>query len=238
MEAFLFAAPIVLVASALQSCTGFGFSLMATPLLLLLFEPRTAIQLNIILSLVVSAALLPHIRAAVDRPMLRRLIASSLLGIPLGAALFAWLDPGLLKLAVGIVVLAVTGLIAARFTFTASRTGDGIAGLAAGTLTASLGIPGPALLVYFAGTALDKARVRATTLGFFLFVYAGALVAQVALASSERTIWLGALALAPIVWLGTVAGQRLFEAIDQRVFAIMINAILAGTGLYLLLASL
>lgn len=237
MEVLLFAAPIVLIASVLQSCTGFGFSIMATPLLLLVYEPRTAIQLNVILSLVLSVAMLPSIRAAIDRPMLRRLIPSSLLGIPLGGVLFSYLEPNILRLAVGVVVLIVTGLLAVRFTVSPSRIGERLAGLFAGAFTASLGMPGPPLLVYFAGAALDKALVRATTLAFFLFVYAGALIGQIALASTDRTIWLGALALAPAVAIGALAGQRLYHLINQRLFTIIINLILAATGVYLLLAS-
>ncbi|MGW6608798.1 TSUP family transporter, partial [Peribacillus butanolivorans] len=49
---------IVLVASILQSSTGFGFSIMATPFLLMLFQPQEAIQINIILSLVISKSLI------------------------------------------------------------------------------------------------------------------------------------------------------------------------------------
>ncbi len=42
---------IILVASVLQTSTGFGFSILATPFLLLLFKPIEAIQINLILSL-------------------------------------------------------------------------------------------------------------------------------------------------------------------------------------------
>src|SRR5690625_6271974 len=49
---------IILLASILQTSTGFGFSIMATPFLLLMFEAREAIQINLILSLVISCALI------------------------------------------------------------------------------------------------------------------------------------------------------------------------------------
>ncbi len=53
---------IILVASLLQTSTGFGFSILATPFLLLLFEPAEAIQINLILSLVISLALITKIK--------------------------------------------------------------------------------------------------------------------------------------------------------------------------------
>ena len=44
---------ISLVASILKISTGFGFLILATPFLLLLFEPMVAIQINLIVSLTV-----------------------------------------------------------------------------------------------------------------------------------------------------------------------------------------
>jgi len=60
MTAFIFVT-IILLASILQTSTGFGFSIMATPFLLMIFEPREAIQINLILSLVISTALIAKI---------------------------------------------------------------------------------------------------------------------------------------------------------------------------------
>lgn len=53
---------IILAASILQTSTGFGFSIMATPFLLLLFLPQEAIQINILLSLLISISLIWKIR--------------------------------------------------------------------------------------------------------------------------------------------------------------------------------
>ena len=42
---------IILIAAILQTSTGFGFSIFATPFLLLLFTPNEAIQINLIFDL-------------------------------------------------------------------------------------------------------------------------------------------------------------------------------------------
>ena len=47
MEMVLFLI-IILFATVLQTSTGFGFSTLATPLLLFLFGPAEAIQINLI----------------------------------------------------------------------------------------------------------------------------------------------------------------------------------------------
>ena len=62
---------IILVASILQTSTGFGFSILATPFLLLLFKPTEAIQINLILSLFISVALLTKIKEDIDYGILK-----------------------------------------------------------------------------------------------------------------------------------------------------------------------
>ncbi len=66
MDSLLVFIVIILIASILQTSTGFGFSIMATPFLLFLFEPREAIQINLALSLVISAVLIRKISQDVD----------------------------------------------------------------------------------------------------------------------------------------------------------------------------
>ncbi|OON72383.1 hypothetical protein BU230_11120, partial [Klebsiella pneumoniae] len=75
---------IILVASILQTSTGFGFSIMATPFLLMLFLPQEAIQINIILSLIISISLIWKIRMDIDFILLKRLIFGSIVGVPFG----------------------------------------------------------------------------------------------------------------------------------------------------------
>src|SRR5690625_7919567 len=72
---------IVLVASLLQTSTGYGFSIIGTPFLLLIYPAHTAIQINIILSICLSAFMIFKIRKEVDHSLLVRLIKGSILGL-------------------------------------------------------------------------------------------------------------------------------------------------------------
>lgn len=87
VDIILFAV-IIFVASILQTSTGFGFSILATPFLLLLFRPAEAIQINLILSLVISAALIAKIRKDIDYGILKRLVIGSAAGLTLGIVVF------------------------------------------------------------------------------------------------------------------------------------------------------
>lgn len=230
---------IVGIASVLQASTGFGFSIMATPFLLLLFAPREAIQINIIISLVISLAFIWKIRSEIDRVLLNRLLLGSIIGVPFGVLLFVNLrNIDLFKLGISIILLLLTLLLICKMKLTRTRNRDWLAGGISGLLTTSIGMPGPPLLLYFAGTGTDKAALRATTLAFYLFIYAVSLLTQILFAGTSLEIWKSSLYALPVVAMGLFLGQLLFRWISQKLFRWMTYAILLFTGGYLLVESL
>ena len=226
---------IILIASILQTSTGFGFSILATPFLLLIFDPAQAIQINIILSLFISIALFMKIRQDIDRLILRRLVLGSLVGLPIGLAIFLVIDMDQLKLGIGLLILALTILLLLRFRIQRSTSRDLLAGGISGALTTNIGMPGPPLLLYFSGTDTGKAKLRGTTLAFYLFAYIVSLVMQVVFAGTDRTIWISSGLALPLVLIGMYLGQLLFHRISQRAFQIFTYVILFFTGAYLII---
>ncbi|WP_210471399.1 sulfite exporter TauE/SafE family protein [Sporosarcina sp. 6E9] len=224
---------IILFASILQTSTGFGFSIMATPFLLLIFEPKEAIQINFVLSLVISAALIRKIRADVDMGILKRFMIGSLPGLPIGILIFLFAETRNLKVGIGVVILALTFLLMLNFHLKTTKRRDFFVGGLSGLLTTGIGMPGPPLLLYFSGTGTPKAQLRATTLAFYLFIYSISLVVQVLFAGSNKTVWISSGMGLPLVVLGLYFGQRLFHRINQKYFRIFTYLILLFTGVYL-----
>ncbi|MFF2889370.1 sulfite exporter TauE/SafE family protein [Paenibacillus sp. NPDC057967] len=229
---------IILAASILQTSTGFGFSIMATPFLLLLFQPQEAIQINIILSLVISVSLIVKIRRDIDFMLLKRFTAGSIAGVPFGLLILLSVDINTFTLGVSILLLALTALLIFRFKVKATRQRDYIVGGISGLLTTSIGMPGPPLLLYFTGTDAEKGKIRATTLAFYLFIYFVSLLTQIIFAGTSERTWTWSLYAIPIVFLGLLIGQILFKKLNQRIFRIITYILLSGTGLFLLVDSL
>src|SRR5699024_4482398 len=152
----------------LQTSTGFGFSIMATPFLLLMFEVREAIQINLILSLIISCALILKIKKYVDTGILKRFITGSLLGLPIGFSVFLMMDMTWLKLVVSILILVSTVLLIIHFPIKQTTRRDFSIVELSGAFTPSIGMPGPPLLLYFSGTNTTKENLRDTTLAFYL----------------------------------------------------------------------
>lgn len=233
MSLFIFIL-IILCASILQTSTGFGFSIMATPFLLLLFDPREAIQLNLILSLFISSMLIVNIRRDVNWGVFKRFVIGGLFGLPIGITIFLLLDMTLLKLGVSLLIIGLTILLIMNWRTNQTIQRDFLVGGLSGLLTTSIGMPGPPLLLYFSGTNTKKATLRATTLAFYLFIYSASLMFQVLFAGTSTEIWLSSLKALPIVLVGLMVGQLLYKRISQKMFQILTYILLFISGGYLL----
>ncbi|PEJ66523.1 sulfite exporter TauE/SafE family protein [Bacillus toyonensis] len=238
MEITLIFICIILVASVLQASTGFGFSIMATPFLLMLFLPQETIQINIILSLIISISLIWKIRMDVDFILLKRFIFGSIAGVPFGILIFISVNINSFKLTISILLLLLTLLQICNVKVRSTPFRDFVVGGLSGLLTTSIGMPGPPLLLYFTGTATEKEKLRATTLAFYLFIYFICLLTQILFTGTDITIWKSSFYAIPIVFLGLFIGQIIFKWLNQQVFKIFTYILLSCTGIYLLIDSL
>lgn len=226
---------IILVASILQTSTGFGFSIFATPFLLFLFSPNEAIQINLILSFLISLTLFTKIKQDVDTITVRRFIIGSSMGVFIGIIIFLFLNVIQLKIIIGIIILILTCLLILKFRIRPSARKDSYVGFISGALTTGIGMPGPPLLLYFSGTDTTKAVLRATTLAFYLYIYVISFFVQFIFASSSWVVLQASSAAIPLVFIGMFIGQHLFHWLNQRVFQWVTYGLLLFTALYLLL---
>lgn len=225
---------IILIASILQTSTGFGFSILATPFLLLLFDVREAVQINLLLSLVISSVLIYKIKQDVDWNIFKRFAAGSIIGLPVGIGIFLWADMTYLKLTVSILIIVLTILLILHYRIRQTVNRDYAIGALSGAFTTSIGMPGPPLLLYFSGTGTSKETLRATTLAFYLIVYVASFIVQISFAGTSTIMWKYSLYALPVVFVGLVLGQWMFPKINQHSFRLLTYALLLFTGVYLL----
>lgn len=225
---------IILIASILQTSTGFGFSIMATPFLLLLFDAREAIQMNLILSLVISCALILKIKKDIDWGIVKRYMIGSLVGLPAGILTFRLINMSHLKIVIGLLIIILTILLMVNFRITQTGKRDFLVGGLSGMLTTSIGMPGPPLLLYFSGTNTSKETLRSTTLAFYLFIYFVSLILQIIFAGTSKEIWVTSVQALPVVVIGLFVGQLIFKWISQRMFRYVTYILLFISGSYLL----
>jgi uncharacterized protein len=214
----LIAAAAVAAGAALQSATGFGFSVVAAPLVFAVVEPEEAVGLMIVLGTLVNLlTLLTEGRR--PQPVVREcvvILAFALPGAVAGVALLRALDPVALQVAVSIGVVTT---LAARHLSAGRRTpawAGPIAGLVAGGLSTSTTTAGPPMLVYLLGRGLTPAQLRDSLPVCFLGLTAVSVIALVATGTSQAVPdALLTAVLIPVVAAGHLAGRPLFVALER-----------------------
>jgi uncharacterized protein len=165
LDALLVAA--VLVGMAVQGALGFGFAFFVAPAAFAAFDPEQAVTLVLLLAIAINSLVLFGERRAtrVARPEVAIVIAAALPGMVLGAWLLSRADHELLQLLVGVVVLA--GAAVQAFGRAHEATSEGsrrlteiAGGVAAGALTTSVSVNGPALVLTFTRLGLRGGRLR------------------------------------------------------------------------------
>jgi uncharacterized membrane protein YfcA len=229
----------VAAGAALQSATGFGFALVAAPLLFAALGPAEAVGLMLILGLEANVLTLATERRR-PRPLKRHaalLLAWGIPGALAGVAVLRALDPVALQIAL---TLGVAATLLARRIKTAPSHRPPVwaapaAGFSAGAFTTSTSINGPPLLVYLLGRGADPGQLRDTiTVCFLGFNGVGALALLVTGTTAAAPDPAVIAALVPVVAIGHLAGRPAFARLarggryEPVLTAVLIVSVLAG----------
>jgi uncharacterized membrane protein YfcA len=230
----------VLLASFLGGVTGFGYSLVATPLLLLLGFPLPfVVTVNLALAFVTRIPVAYRFRSDLCAPRVAGLIAGSIPGLWLGVAVLEAVQESTIKLCAGLVVMAAALLLWRAESAPPPRQVPGApvaAGVAGGFLGAATSLNGvaPVLLL-----ARDRAGPRSfmadlalyfvvsNAIGLLVLLLGGALEPDAL--SPAFLVWLPGSLLGN--WAGTLVGPRLPAAGFRRATLAIVFAAGAVTAL-------
>ena len=104
---------VVFLTAIMRGYTGFGFALVAVPLLALIADPVTAVPMVLLLEVVGSLQLLPGLWRSAHLRSVMLLVAGALLATPIGLYGLAAIPADVMRLIIGLVVLAPTCALAA-----------------------------------------------------------------------------------------------------------------------------
>lgn len=230
---------ILFIASFIRSAFGFGEALIAVPLLAFAMPVDTAAPIAALVSITVAAVAIAqdwrhiHLRSA------GRLFLATAVGTPLGLWALHALDEHLVKLVLGVVVMAFS-LFALMRRRQAALHDDRHAwffGFGAGVLGGAYGMNGPPLVVYGALRGWSPQHFRATLQGYFLpaslMTMAGYGLTGLWTPSVTRDYLLAL----PAVLVATLLGRMLNKRLSGQAFVRCLYAGLALIGAMLLVQS-
>jgi uncharacterized protein len=217
---------IVALASFLGGVTGFGYSLVATPLLLIYgYSLAFVVTVNLALALITRISVAVRFRHSMWPRRVALLVGGAIPGLYLGVVVLGAVNPTDIKIAAGVVTMIAALLIARSVNAPPPRHtipgATAVAGFLGGFLGASTSLNGvaPVLLL-----ARDKAAPRSFLADLAMyFVCANAI--GLAILAARHTLDTDALSPAFWAWLpgsllgnwlGTTLGPRLPEAAFRR----------------------
>jgi len=104
----LFASIIILLASIVQGATSFGFSLLALPLLGLLFELKIVVPTLVLFSLFLNSIILVKLKMKPHLKEIGLLAIFAVICIPIGVQLLMVVSESTLKFSVSILLIAIS----------------------------------------------------------------------------------------------------------------------------------
>lgn len=233
------AALIVLAASLVKGTTGFGFALVATPLLLLLWEPLVMIPVLIPTGMAADILIVTQNRHRLEWGRVAPMAAAGVLGIPLGTVILLIVPSAALKIGVALVVLAsaIILMTGARVNIPRERVASGVAGFISGLLLTSTTISGPPVTLLLINQRWAKDVFRTSLALFFLTLQGFAIVSLAVSGVLTFSTLVVSMTLWPSVLLGYALAVRVLPHIPQEAFLRIATVVVMAAGVLALVTA-
>jgi len=218
----------------LQGFCGFGFSLLALPLLCLYTPAQWAVPVIAVSSLVLNTMVLSTSWRTLR---LRGFLPLALAGIaftPLGALMLGSLPDVTVRVLIGITVTTASLLSLSKWAPRLKRTpvGMGVTGAISGIFNGLTTFSGPPAVIYLTATNADKDSFRGNLSALFLVLSITAIPSFVAAGiTTPANLFTAALYL-PAAAVGGIIGIHLAKVTDSSAFRRKALVILSLLGVY------
>lgn len=220
---FVIAFIIIIFSAMVQGATGFGFSLLAVPLLAFVLPLNVIVPILVLFSLLLNVIVFFKLQGHVDKVKIGILIGFGLISIPIGINALQGLDENIIKLAVGIIVIvsAVAMNFGIKIHFKNEKVAYGLTGILSGILNGASSLSGPPVILMLSNEGVEKSTFRKTLATYFLalnlfsipmFVLNGMVTTEVL---SKSVILLPALIIGVLIGVGL--GNKLPEKIFRKI---------------------
>lgn len=221
---------VIAVGAAAQAVSGFGFVLIAAPLVAVLAGAKEAVVGVTLVGWVLVAQLSVRGRSHVDRSVVLLMTASAIAGMPLGLLVLDRADERVLTALIAVVVIAFALLLWRGLRLPSGRGADALAGFTSGVLATSTGTSGPPVVIALSSTPMEPSAFRATISTIFLVQGTAAIIAFALGGQITRDAVLVALVGLPGLVVGSIAGEWGFRRLDTATFRRVVLAMLLVSG--------
>lgn len=211
---------VIFLAGMTQGLTGFGFALVAVPVLVIFLPPKIVVPVVLIQSALINIFIFFKVKEWVDLKRIIPLMIAGVIATPLGTYLLIVLDVKLLRILIGVVIVvsAIALLRGLRIQIKNERLAFGPVGFLSGILSGATQMSGPPVALFFANQGVEKQVFRANLVAYFMVLNVATIPsAAVGGLMTEQVLSYAALFLPSMIG-GAIAGMALAHRVEESLF--------------------
>lgn len=229
---------VVVAAATIQSLTGFGFALLAVPLLALVMPAESAVVISATLGLITSAGLAVKERAHGDRVAIRRMLGGAVVGAPVGIAVLEVMTGRQLRFLLAAVIFSFLLITLRGWALRRDSAGIEIgAGVVSGVLNTTLSTNGPPLVMALQARHLPPSQFRGTLAPIIAATGVLTVVLFAATGRYDAEVWQSLAVALPALGAGYLVGTRQHHRFEPAAFRRLVLVLLTITGVVTLVGA-
>jgi len=231
---------IIFFSGVVHGLSGFGFALVAVPLLVLFLPPREAIPIVLLFTMLTPFPLLIEARKWLDVKRFLPLIIGGIIGIPFGTYLLLILPSAILKLSIGLAVIpfAIVLLMGYKKKVKNERMAFIPVGFISGLLKGAVSMSGPPVVLFFSNQGMMKQAFRANLVFFFLSLNIAAFISYIVSGLISREVVRYTILFLPAMLVGVFVGMALIRKVRELFFRRIVLSIVILSGVLAIYAGL
>lgn len=234
---FALMALLVTGGAIISGMAGFGFGISIMPFLVLIYPPKLAVPMVMVLVTVGVIIQYLRIRTHTDYGLVLRMAIGMVVAMPLGTYVLQVISQTALKGMIGLAVLVAAVLSLVRrdeADLPPRRPGLGVSlggGFLGGLLSTTVAQPGIPIAFLISWSRLPKEVARATIVTFFVLNDVASVASFAISGALTRDVLLTGAALFPFYLLGYFMGDRSFYRVSQIAYRRLVLGVLVAAAI-------
>ncbi|URZ03904.1 sulfite exporter TauE/SafE family protein [Clostridium felsineum] len=231
----------ILLASFTQGITGFGFALIAVPLLSFFIpELRNITPIIVIYSLLTNIIILYKSRRYIDLKKVIYLVIFAIIATPIGTYMLIYVNVTVSKIIIGLVITITAFAMLKNFKIKLKnkKISYGIVGILSGILNGSTGLSGPPIVLFLTNQNVDKNVFRANLTFFGLATNIFTIILFYLEGIINISVIHFTLLYFPALIIGVLIGIVVSTKINERIFRNITIYLIILLGLYTSMSSI
>lgn len=182
------------------------------------------------------------VRKSFDWQRVTPFLVGGAVGVPLGVIALAYAPPSILRLSIGVFLIAYSaiqlfGFAKVRLSPIVNKQHDALVGMGGGFLGGFAGLSGPLPLIWLQLKGGASDMQRAIYQPFNLVVLSAASIVMIIAGQISRDVWMVAAICLPATIAGSFIGSRIYKRVSEKRFRAVVLILLLGSGLALMVQS-